>query len=76
MQTRREWPTKFIQAFQVRVQDFLTDRVFNATGPVRPPLLLRIVNHIPLLRSLGPRLVALGPRREHIETPDVHSRLS
>jgi 2-polyprenyl-6-methoxyphenol hydroxylase-like FAD-dependent oxidoreductase len=76
VQTRREWPTKFIQAFQVRVQDFLEQRVFNATGPVKPPLLLRLINRIPVLRSLGPRLVALGPRREHIETPDVHGCLS
>jgi len=75
VQTRRDWPTKIIQAFQVRVQDFLEQRVFNATGPVKPPLLLRLINRIPILRSLGPRLVALGPRREHIETPDVHARL-
>ena len=56
----------------MRVQDFLAQRVFNAAGPVRPPLLLRIINHLPLLRGLGPRLVALGPRREHIATPEVH----
>ncbi|QDO96996.1 FAD-dependent oxidoreductase [Ferrovibrio terrae] len=72
VQKRRDWPTRFIQGFQVRVQDFLTDRVFNATGPVKPPLLLRIINRIPILRGLGPRLVALGPRREHIQTPDRH----
>lgn len=76
VQKRREWPTRLIQAFQVRVQDFLEQRVFNATGPVQPPLLLRLINRIPLLRSLPPRLVALGPRREHIETPDAHARLS
>lgn len=73
VQKRREWPTKFIQAFQVRVQDFLEQRVFNATGPVQPPLLLKLVNRIPLLRGLGPRLVALGPRREHIETPEMRA---
>lgn len=72
VQKRREAPTKFLQNFQVRVQDFLIARVFEATGPVKPPLLLRIVSRIPLLRRIGPRLVALGPRREHIETPDVH----
>ncbi len=72
VQTRRDWPTKFIQAFQIRVQDFLERRVFDATGRVRPPLLLRIINRIPILRGLAPRLVALGPRREHIETPDRH----
>lgn len=72
VQKRRDWPTRFIQAFQVRVQDFLIERVFNATGPVKPPLLLRIINRIPLLRGLAPRLVALGPRREHIRTPDRH----
>ncbi len=72
VQTRREWPTKLIQAFQIRVQDFLEQRVFNASGPVKPPLLLRLITFIPILRGLAPRLVALGPRREHIETPDMH----
>jgi 2-polyprenyl-6-methoxyphenol hydroxylase-like FAD-dependent oxidoreductase len=72
VQKRRDWPTRFIQAFQVRVQDFLEQQVFNVAGPVKPPLLLRIVNRIPLLRGLAPRLVALGPRREHIETPNTH----
>jgi len=72
VQKRREWPTRVIQAFQIRVQDFLEQRVFNATGPVKPPLLLRLITHIPILRGLAPRLVALGPRREHIETPDTH----
>ena len=72
VQKRREWPTRMIQAFQIRVQDFLEQRVFDATGPVRPPLLLRLINRIPILRGLPPRLVALGPRREHIATPDTH----
>jgi 2-polyprenyl-6-methoxyphenol hydroxylase-like FAD-dependent oxidoreductase len=76
VQKRREWPTRFIQGFQTRVQDFLNDRVFNGTAPVKPPLLLKIVNRIPVLRGLGPRLVALGPRREHIATPDRHSQNS
>jgi 2-polyprenyl-6-methoxyphenol hydroxylase-like FAD-dependent oxidoreductase len=73
VQKRRDWPTKFIQGFQMRVQDFLNTRVFSGTGPVRPPFLLRLINRIPILRGLGPRLVALGPRREHIATPDSHS---
>lgn len=72
VQKRRDWPTRVIQAFQIRVQNFLEQQVFNAGGPVKPPLLLRLITHIPILRGLAPRLVALGPRREHIETPDTH----
>lgn len=72
VQKRRDWPTRVIQAFQIRVQNFLEQQVFNAAGPVKPPLLLRLITHIPILRGLAPRLVALGPRREHIETPDTH----
>jgi 2-polyprenyl-6-methoxyphenol hydroxylase-like FAD-dependent oxidoreductase len=74
VQARREPPTKIIQAFQLRVQDFLYTRVFTTDpAPVRAPWLLKLAVRIPLLRGVIPRLVALGPRREHIATPDVDS---
>lgn len=74
VQARREWPTKVIQGFQIRVQDFLYARVFDSAEPVRAPWLLQLVSRIPLLRGLAPRLIALGPRREHIATPDSHAQ--
>ncbi|MCW0234403.1 MAG: FAD-dependent oxidoreductase [Ferrovibrio sp.] len=74
VQARREKPTRLLQAFQLRVQDFLYSRVFAAgAAPVRAPVLLRLVSRIPLLRGLLPRLVALGPRREHIVTPEMRA---
>lgn len=72
VQARRDKPTKLIQAFQLRVQDFLYSRVFVPdAAPVRAPLLLQLISRIPLLRGLLPRLVALGPRREHVATPEM-----
>ncbi|MEK9968204.1 MAG: FAD-dependent oxidoreductase [Ferrovibrio sp.] len=74
VQARRLPPTRLIQAFQLRVQDFLYSRVFAAdAAPIHAPWLLKLAVRIPLVRGLIPRLVALGPRREHIATPDVDS---
>jgi 2-polyprenyl-6-methoxyphenol hydroxylase-like FAD-dependent oxidoreductase len=74
VQARREPPTKIIQAVQLRVQDFLYSRVFAPDAPpVHAPWQLRLAARMPLLRGLIPRFVALGPRREHIATPDIEA---
>lgn len=72
VQARREKPTRLIQGFQLRAQAFLFERVLSQRDPLRAPWFLRLVTRLPLLRGLLPRLIALGPRREHVESPDVH----
>jgi hypothetical protein len=46
--------------------------IFRQSGPMRPPLLLRVVVHLPGLRRVLARVVGMGLRREHVRTPDVH----
>lgn len=77
VQERREWPTKLIQAGQVAVQNTLAERYLSLpaemAGPIRAPLPLRLVDAVPTLQRLLARLVAVGPRPEHVATPDCRA---
>jgi 2-polyprenyl-6-methoxyphenol hydroxylase-like FAD-dependent oxidoreductase len=55
--------TQRVQVFAHRV---LT-RVLRSTGPVTPPLLLRIVTHIPGFKYLTGRFVGMGLQPQHIK---------
>jgi 2-polyprenyl-6-methoxyphenol hydroxylase-like FAD-dependent oxidoreductase len=71
VQRRRTFPTRGTQRMQVTVHKGL-QTIFRQTGPMRPPLLLRTVVHLPGLRRVLARVVGMGLRREHVRTPDVH----
>jgi 2-polyprenyl-6-methoxyphenol hydroxylase-like FAD-dependent oxidoreductase len=71
VQRRRTFPTRGTQRMQVTVHKGL-QTIFRQSGPMRPPVLLRTVVHLPGLRRLLARVVGLGLRREHVRTPDVH----
>ncbi len=60
VQRRRELPTKVIQAFQAQVQRNVLAPALGSSGPFSPPLLLRLLPRIPLLRDLPGRLVGYG----------------
>jgi 2-polyprenyl-6-methoxyphenol hydroxylase-like FAD-dependent oxidoreductase len=66
VQHRRVWPTRVTQALQLAVQQRIIRPVLNATDRPRPPLLLRVLAAIPLLRRLPARLVGIGVRPEHV----------
>ena len=73
VQQRREMPVRRIQAGQV----FVHRRMFGPDGqpfPLSWPARKLIALLAPLLRRVGARVVGLGFRPEHIETPDVASR--
>jgi 2-polyprenyl-6-methoxyphenol hydroxylase-like FAD-dependent oxidoreductase len=69
IQQRREFPTRITQAFQVGVQNFILRRVLEDDAPLRPPLAVRLMASWPLLRRIPARMVGLGARPEHIESP-------
>jgi 2-polyprenyl-6-methoxyphenol hydroxylase-like FAD-dependent oxidoreductase len=71
VQRRREFPTRATQALQLFVQNRVIRRVLGGTGPIAPPLPLRLISHWPLLRRLPARLIGLGFRPEHVRTRDV-----
>jgi 2-polyprenyl-6-methoxyphenol hydroxylase-like FAD-dependent oxidoreductase len=70
VQRRREWPTRVTQWLQLLVQR----RVISATlgrrgGRLTPPRLLALLGRSGLLGRLPARLVGVGIRPEHVETP-------
>lgn len=68
VQRRRVLPTKIIQSFQRLMQQQIIGRVQSSEQP-KFPLALRLALHTPLLRNIPARLMAFGPRREHVKNP-------
>jgi 2-polyprenyl-6-methoxyphenol hydroxylase-like FAD-dependent oxidoreductase len=68
VQTRREWPTRLIQAMQV----FIHRRVVTGQTSARRnslPFVLRLLKWFPILQQLPARFIGIGPRPEHFQTP-------
>jgi 2-polyprenyl-6-methoxyphenol hydroxylase-like FAD-dependent oxidoreductase len=75
VQERRLWPAKVIQAAQV----FVHRRFINANvgGPVHvPSWLLAGMRAAPVLQRIPAYLVGVGPRPEHVQTPEASSALA
>ena len=68
VQKRREFPTRVIQGVQVTVQNRVISRVLGSKR-AQPPWILNVVNHLPLLQRIPARLIGLGLRPEHIDSP-------
>ena len=72
IQKRREFPTRVTQWLQVGMQRRVIARVLGQTGPVKPPLLVRLISAIPLLRRIPARIIGLGILPEHVKVPKRH----
>jgi 2-polyprenyl-6-methoxyphenol hydroxylase-like FAD-dependent oxidoreductase len=66
VQRRRLWPTRVTQRLQVAVQNRIIAAVLRGTGPLRPPLAVRLLARVAVLRRIPARLVGLGIRPEHV----------
>jgi len=72
VQRRREFPTRMTQGFQVFAHRHLLRPVLgNETGFRRLPLPFRLLQRFPVLRRIPARMVGIGFRPEHVQTPDV-----
>jgi len=60
VQRRRELPTRVIQAFQAQIQKNVLAPALGSSGPFSPPLLLKLLPRIPVLRDLPGRLIGYG----------------
>jgi 2-polyprenyl-6-methoxyphenol hydroxylase-like FAD-dependent oxidoreductase len=60
VQRRRELPTRVIQAFQAQLQKNVLAPALGSSGPFSPPLLLKLLPRIPVLRDLPGRLIGYG----------------
>jgi 2-polyprenyl-6-methoxyphenol hydroxylase-like FAD-dependent oxidoreductase len=67
IQKRRELPTRVTQWLQVAVQRRIIARVLAESGPLKPPLAVRLVAKVPFLRRIPARIVGLGIRPEHVD---------
>ncbi len=59
VQRRRELPTRIIQAVQAQIQRNVLAPALGSSGPA-PPLLLKLLPRIPLLRDVPGRLIGYG----------------
>jgi len=71
VQRRRAFPTRLTQAAQVFMQRRVIARVLGGTQPLRPPLVLRLLERFPLLRRIPASVIGIGVRPEHVRTPEA-----
>jgi 2-polyprenyl-6-methoxyphenol hydroxylase-like FAD-dependent oxidoreductase len=71
VQRRRQWPTALTQRLQLLVWNRIISGVLAEREQVTPPLAMRLLDRLPLLRRIPARLIGLGVRPEHIATRDV-----
>lgn len=70
VQKRRLLPTKIIQRGQRFAHEGLLNPVLSGKSDKnKAPIVLRILNRFPLLRRIPGRVIGLGIRREHVNSP-------
>jgi 2-polyprenyl-6-methoxyphenol hydroxylase-like FAD-dependent oxidoreductase len=72
VQRRRQWPVILTQRLQLLVQNKVIASVLEG-GTSRPPLAMRLIDHLPLLRRIPGRLIGMGVRPEHVRAPQVRA---
>jgi 2-polyprenyl-6-methoxyphenol hydroxylase-like FAD-dependent oxidoreductase len=70
VQARRAFPTQVIQRMQVIVQNKLLSPALASRERPKPPFVMRLIQWFPVLRRIPARIVGLGVRPEHIQTPE------
>ncbi|MGN6572612.1 MAG: FAD-dependent oxidoreductase [Pseudolabrys sp.] len=71
VQQRRTMPMRVIQWIQVQIQNRILSRVLAGAERPKPPAIVRLFNVIPALRRIPARIIGMGPRPEHIHTPEA-----
>lgn len=70
VQARRDFPTRVTQRAQVEIHRRVVEPALKRTTRPSAPFLLKLFGAMPLLRRIPARLVGIGVRPEHIETPE------
>jgi 2-polyprenyl-6-methoxyphenol hydroxylase-like FAD-dependent oxidoreductase len=70
VQQRRDCPTRLTQWLQVFVQNRLIRRVIDTPKPLSNPWPVRLLERWPALRRVPSRLIGIGFRPEHVQTPN------
>lgn len=66
VQSRRMLATRAVQWLQLTLQDNVIAPTLSETGPLQPPLFLRLMQRFPVLRRIPARMLGLGVRPEHV----------
>jgi 2-polyprenyl-6-methoxyphenol hydroxylase-like FAD-dependent oxidoreductase len=61
VQRQREWPTRVIQFFQGLIQQRIVSEAIDASKPFQLPLPMKVLPHIPYVRTWPARMIAFGP---------------
>ncbi|MGH7877022.1 MAG: hypothetical protein ACRENM_05045 [Candidatus Dormibacteraceae bacterium] len=62
-------PTQLTQRAQVIIQNRVIGAILAGSGPMKAPLILRLIDAVPWLQRIPARLVGMGVRPEHVHTP-------
>jgi 2-polyprenyl-6-methoxyphenol hydroxylase-like FAD-dependent oxidoreductase len=73
VQRRREPVVRSVQRFQGIVQARVVGEALRHQQPFVPPLPLRVLLKVPVLRNIPARMVAFGPRPYRLERVDEHA---
>ncbi|MEX2295959.1 MAG: FAD-dependent oxidoreductase [Dongiaceae bacterium] len=71
VQDLRTFPARVTQSLQLAIQNRIISAALQAGVQMAPPLFLRAMNAVPLLRRIPARLLGLGVRPEHIRSPEL-----
>jgi 2-polyprenyl-6-methoxyphenol hydroxylase-like FAD-dependent oxidoreductase len=66
-QSKREWPTRFIQFFQAQAQKRIVANALSSQQMLRVPWYVRAFFRVPYLRDLPSRIIAFGPVHVRVE---------
>ncbi len=69
VQRRRARPTRLTQRLQLMIQTRVIAPALSQRGPIKPPLMLRLLTRVPVLRDLPGRIIGLGFRPELPRSP-------
>ncbi len=71
VEERRTPPMRFTQRLQLMIQQRVISRVLASHERPKPPLLLKLFGVFPILRRIPARLMGVGIRPEHVQTPEA-----
>ncbi len=71
IQERRTLPVKFTQWMQLTIQRRVVNPVLQTHERPKAPAFFKLFGVFPILRSIPARLVGIGIRPEHVQTPEA-----
>ncbi|MGB6965934.1 MAG: FAD-dependent oxidoreductase, partial [Xanthobacteraceae bacterium] len=71
IQRRRSFPAQMTQRIQLTMQNRIIGPALQGAQRPKPPLLFKLFEAFPVLRRIPARMLGLGVRPEHIQTPEA-----